>query len=201
MTNFSIPSIPGEFIWLGEPQAWNLDPIKGLSIRAGEQEDWFADPAGGEVKKNAPVALVTPPDENFILSAKVSVDFGAMFDAGVLHIHYNQDHWAKLCFEYSPQGVSMVVSVVTRGVSDDCNSVEIGKSEIYLRVARTPKTIAFHYSHDGHTWHFVRYFTLGEWDAVRVGFSAQSPTGKGCSVLFSELSYRAGSLADNRNGE
>lgn len=201
MTTFTIPSIPGEFEWHVQPLEWSFETARGLSITAGKQTDWFADPAGSEVKKNAPVAMISPADENFLLSAKVSVRFASMFDAGVLHIHCNEDHWAKLCFEYSPQGVPMVVSVVTRGVSDDCNSVEVEKSEIYLRIARTPKTIAFHYSHDGQIWHFVRYFNLGDCGAVRVGFSTQAPTGNGCTAVFSEISYRAGTLTDNRNGE
>ncbi len=47
--------------------------------------------------------------------------------------------WAKLCFEYSPQGQPMVVSVVTRGVSDDCNSVDIAGNSVYLRVYRHGK--------------------------------------------------------------
>ena len=47
----------------------------------------------------------------------------------------------------------------------------------------------------------VRYFTLGTMDRLRVGFSAQSPTGKKCTAVFSEICYREGVLADNRNGE
>lgn len=201
MTNFSIPAIPGEFNWHIHPREWNFDSARGLSIVAGELTDWFADPAGRDAKDNAPCALMTPPDANFLLSAKVSVAFVSAFDAGVLQIRCKEDLWAKLCFEYSPQGHPMVVSVVTRGVSDDCNSVEIAQSEIYLRVARTPKTIAFHYSQDGRFWQFVRFFSLGECENVRVGFSAQSPTGKQCSAVFSEMNYRAGSLNDNRSGE
>jgi regulation of enolase protein 1 (concanavalin A-like superfamily) len=95
----------------------------------------------------------------------------------------------------------MVVSVVNRDVSDDCNSVVIAGSEVYLRVARTPRTLAFHYSTDGQFWHFVRYFSLGLTDVVRAGFSAQSPTGATCRAVFAEIAYRAGALADNRSGE
>ena len=144
---------------------------------------------------------MTPPDASFLLSAKVAVAFGATYDAGALQIRANSELGAKLCFEYSPQGRPMIVSVVTRGVSDDCNSVEIEGTEIYLRVARAPRTVAFHYSHDGRIWHLVRYFSLGQVDTLSVGFSAQSPTGVRCAVTFSDISYRAGSLNDNRSGE
>jgi hypothetical protein len=95
----------------------------------------------------------------------------------------------------------MIVSVVTRGVSDDCNSAAIAGQEVYLRVACTAQTLAFHYSSDGRFWHFVRYFTLGDMTDLRLGFSSQSPTGDGCTSVFSEISYRAGALKDNRSGE
>jgi hypothetical protein len=95
----------------------------------------------------------------------------------------------------------MVVSVVTRGASDDCNHVVIDGREVYLRIAVTPRTVAFHYSLDGARWHFVRYFTLGEVDRPRVGFSSQSPRGQRCVAVFSEIRYREGELSDNRSGE
>jgi regulation of enolase protein 1 (concanavalin A-like superfamily) len=117
---------------------WSYEPERGLSILAGAHTDWFTDPKGGAIQDNAPCALFTAPDENFLLSARVSVAFAATFDAGVIQVRVANDLWAKLCFEYSPQGHPMIVSVVTRGMSDDCNSVELDCSEIYLRVARIP---------------------------------------------------------------
>jgi regulation of enolase protein 1 (concanavalin A-like superfamily) len=201
MTTFTLPTIPGEFQWHIPPVEWSFEPTRGLSILAGAQTDWFIDPAGNYDKDNAPCALVTLSDDNFLLSAKVSVAFASNFDAGVFQIRAAENLWAKFCFEYSPQHHPMIVSVVTRGVSDDCNSVVIDGSEIYLRVARTPQTLAFHYSHDGRIWQFVRYFTLGQLGSLQVGFSAQSPSGAKCAVVFSEISYRKGSLKDNRSGE
>jgi hypothetical protein len=47
----------------------------------------------------------------------------------------------------------------------------------------------------------VRYFTIGDLRDVRIGFSAQAPTGDGCRVEFSEVDYRAGKLSDIRSGE
>ena len=201
MTSFSLPNLPAELRWHIPPLDWSLSPDGALSIQAGPKTDLFNDPAGTIVIDNAPCALMTPPDPNFILSAKVSVGFGATYDAGALQIRVSDSLWGKLCFEYSPQGQPMVVSVVNRGVSDDCNSVVIAGSEVYLRVARTPRTLAFHYSTDGRLWHFVRYFSLGLTDGVRAGFSAQSPTGAQCRAVFTEITYRPGMLADNRNGE
>ena len=95
----------------------------------------------------------------------------------------------------------MVVSVVTRGVSDDCNSVTIEDRSVYLRLYRQDRVLAFHYSQDGRYWHFVRHFSLGDLERVGVGFSAQSPLGEGCEVIFSEIRYTLSPLSDLRNGE
>ena len=57
----------------------------------------------------------------------------ATYDAGVLTLRRRDDLWAKLCFERSPQGEPMVVSVVTRGVSDDCNSFVVDGRSVWLR--------------------------------------------------------------------
>lgn len=186
-TPFMLLGLPSLLQWHGTPSDWRLTPDGGLSIVAGAQTDCFIEPAGAYAKDNAPCALWTPPDPNFLLSAKVTVGFSAAFDAGTIQLRATPTLWARVCFEYLPQGQPMVVSVVTRGVSDDCNSVVIDDNELYLRVARTPRTIAFHYSRDGHYWHFVRYFSLGAVENVRVGFSAQAPTGDTCTADFSEI--------------
>lgn len=201
MTSFTHAAIPVELNWLYLPAEWKKDTEDRLIITAGERTNWFADPAGTTQDDSAPAALFAPPDKEFILSARVKVDFASAFDAGVLQIRAGERLWAKLCFECSPQLQPMVVSVVTRGSSDDCNSVEINGQVVFLRIAVTPNTMAFHYSLDGRWWHFVRYFTLGAVDQLRVGFSTQAPTGKKCTAEFSDIHYRSGVIQDLRGGE
>jgi regulation of enolase protein 1 (concanavalin A-like superfamily) len=92
------------------------------------------------------------------------------------------------------------VSVVTRGVSDDCNSMVVDGREVRLRVARVGPAVAFHASVDGERWNFVRFFALDGPDNLAVGFLAQSPTGEGCTVSFTEIAYEAARLADLRSG-
>jgi regulation of enolase protein 1 (concanavalin A-like superfamily) len=201
MTPFTLPSIPGELHWKNHPVDWRVEPENRFTIVAGAHTNWFIDPGGAYTQDSAPSALLAPPDARFLLSAKVAVEFAATFDAGVLQVRERDDWWAKLCFEYSPQGQPMIVSVVTRGLSDDCNSEAIAGNEVYLRIAKTPGVLAFHFSRDGCSWRLVRYFTLGELGNLRVGFSSQSPRGLGCKTVFSEISYRPGSLKDYRSGE
>jgi len=202
MPTFTLPTVPGELQWKNDPLEWKVEADNRLIITAGPKTDWFMDPSGDHPQNdNAPSALFIPPDENFLLSAKVKVDFASAFDAGVLQARERGDLWAKLCFEYSPQGKPMVVSVVTRGLSDDCNSTPIDGNEVYLRLARNAETLAFHYSLDGRYWNFVRHFTLGKLSNLRAGLSSQSPTGEKCQATFSEIRYQPGALKDLRNGE
>jgi uncharacterized protein len=201
MTTFTLPTLPGELHWQNQPLNWKNEPADTLTITAGESTDWFIDPNGNFTKGNAPSALFTPPDENFILSAKITVDFKSTYDAGVLRLHESDTVWGKACFEYSPQGKPMIVSVVTRDFSDDCNSVVIEGNTTYLRVARNGQTFAIHYSVDGNFWSLVRYFTLGTLENLQIGFSSQAPTGQQCTAVFSEMHYRAGVLSDIRSGE
>lgn len=200
MKPFTLKPIPTELSWKNQPASFATPTGASLDITAGPVSDWFHNPGSCAVTNNAPVALFTPSGGNFTLSAKVTVEFKYTYDAGVLFLYVNDDTWAKLCFEYSPQNEAMVVSVVTRGRSDDCNSAVIGSHTVYLRAYRQGDSVAFHYSTDGLSWRFVRYFTIGSLAEFRLGFAAQSPTGQGCQVHFSEIDYRLTSLSDLRNG-
>src|SRR3972149_5264124 len=154
MNSFTLASIPGELTWKNTPVSFETKTGDRLDITTGVVSDWFHNPGDSSVNNNAPVALFTPSSDNFLLSAKVSVEFKYTYDAGVLFLYVNDNTWAKLCFEYSPQNEAMVVSVVTRGRSDDCNSTVIGSHTVYLRVFRQGNAVAFHYSTDGQSWHF-----------------------------------------------
>ena len=200
VTAFRLAHVPGAFEWRNHPLAWQVGPDHSLTITAGRDTDWFIDPAGHDAKDSAPSALFVPPDRHFLWSAHVRVAFASAFDAGVLPVYVRDDLWAKLCFELSPQRQPMIVSVVTRGTSDDCNSAPIEGPAVYLRIARQAHAFAFHYSHDGEWWHLVRYFSLGPVETVRMGVSAQSPTGQHCTVNFSEIRYLQGTLQDMRSG-
>ena len=147
--SFILAAIPWPLQWQIEPLTWQItseSESESLIVTAGQQTDRFVDPAGGYANDSAPCALFMPEDENFVFSTKVEVEFASAFDAGVLQIREQADLWAKLCFEYSPNQQPMVVSVVTRGVSDDCNSAILSGNAVYLRIARNTGVYSFHYS-------------------------------------------------------
>ncbi len=187
--------------WLTQPESWSVPDATSLLVAAGPRTDWFADPQLSRPPTlNAP-ALVGDSTSDFLLSARVTVDFGATFDAGVLALYASDRVWAKLCFEYSPQREPMVVSVVTRDVSDDCNSFVVEGASVWLRIARVGPAFAFHASTDGRSWSFIRHFALETGREPSVGFAAQSPTGEGCAVTFDRIAYETARLGDLRSGE
>jgi len=195
----TIAPLPIPLGWLVPAQDWQVGE-RSLELSAGPASDLFADPAGGEPLANAP-ALVGAAPGDFLLSARVRAELASTFDAGVLLLRRDERNWAKLCFELSPQGEPTVVSVVTRGVSDDCNSFAAEGDEVRLRIARLGDCFAFHASTDAIFWRLVRYFALEGEGEVSIGFLAQSPTGEGCRVRFDEIDYAERRLGDLRSGE
>lgn len=169
--------------------------------------DLYVNPGGAasgdaESMLNAATLLGVPPAGDFQFRARVTVGFASQYDAGVLLLWADDRHWAKFCFEYSPAAEPMVVSVVTRDVSDDANAFVVADPTVWLRVSRIDDVCAFHASTDASTWHLVRVFTLlGTATADhRIGFEVQSPTGDGCTVTFDEIRFTPTRLADLRDG-
>ena len=201
MNSASLQTIPTQLHWMNAPLDWQSNAVDALSMTARAKTDLFVDPQNGQAVDNAPRLLFESADRYFLFSAEVSVAFRTAFDAGVLLLYTDTRRWAKLCFEYAPDHRPMIVSVVTETVSDDCNSEPIAGEAIYLRIARLDRAFAFHFSEDGHYWHLARLFRLESQDALRVGFSAQSPTGTACSARFTDIRYEKRRLAELRNGE
>ena len=180
----------------------DLHPGGRLEVRAAAGTDWTNDALGGPAQHAAALLGFEAPGR-FALSARAGVASAprTTFDAAALAIWGDRDHWAKICFEYSPHGEAMVVSVVTNVWSDDCNSTVVVDAHVHLRVSRvSDRAWAFHSSPDGQHWDFVRLFRL-EWDGpVQVGFLAQAPQGDTCVATFDAIAFSADPPADLRDG-
>ncbi|WP_084316124.1 DUF1349 domain-containing protein [Actinospica robiniae] len=202
VTGIIHPALPFGFHEHGDlPVTHALDADGALTLTGAARSDMFIDPNGDGPDYAVGLLLGEPPAGDFTLSARVTVPFASTFDAGVLVVHAGRDRFAKLCFEYSPQNQPTVVSVVTREFSDDANAFPVEGSTVSLRVARVGRTWAFHASTDEKHWSMVRYFALGEsTEPARVGLLAQSPTGDGISVTFTQITFTPGTLADLRDG-
>jgi uncharacterized protein len=200
-----LPNLPFPLEPAGNPPTGCRIRHGALTLTAAAGTDLFIDPALSAQAGPLPDAgrlVGLPPAGDFTLAARVSVEFAGVYDAGVLLVHAGERQWAKLCFEYSPQQQPTLVTVVTRGTSDDCNSWEVEDSTVWLRVTRSGAAWAFHASADGAWWRLLRYFALSGDPAelVRVGFLAQSPTGPGCAATFDQISFRPGAPQNLRDG-
>jgi regulation of enolase protein 1 (concanavalin A-like superfamily) len=192
--------LPFGLRWEVEPASWRYDGSAAAAVAAGSTDN-FVDPAGTVTVLTGARALADAPDRPWQLAAKVTVDFRATYDAGVLLLWSDDQHFAKLCFERSPQGKPMVVSVITRDVSDDANAWVVDGDTAWLRISKVAEeTYAFHSSRDGRRWDLVRYFALSGSEPMRYGISVQSPTGDGCAVTFEELALTETLVENLRDG-
>jgi uncharacterized protein len=195
----TLNQIPQPLQWKNAPVSFRVED-NVLTVAAGKGTDWFISPTDRKATASAPILLFQPAEE-FVLSAKLRVEFGKQWDAGTLMVFAGDDTWAKLAFEISIYGEPTIVSVVTRGISDDCNSTVITGSTVYLQIAKVGKALGFYYSTSGRSWRLVRTFTLGDTPPLLAGFSVQSPIGEGASTAFSEIQYSPKPVKDMFKGE
>jgi uncharacterized protein len=195
----AIASLPVQMDWQPAPVSFEAGE-RSLQAEARGRTDLFVDPGSGVEHLNAP-RLLGPVAGDFTLAARVGVDLQSTFDAGALLLLAHERLWAKLCLELSPEGKPTVVSVVTREVSDDCNSFATERNDVWLRIARLGTAFAFHASTDGTRWELVRHFALAADSELQVGFLVQSPLGGGCTVRFDEIAFTQVRLEDIRSGD
>jgi len=184
----TLSGLPNKLSWKNAPATWHVEGGRELQISAGKKTDWFVDPFDGKVDNSAPILLFAP-GVDYVLNSKVRVAFHSKWDAGAFMIWADDHHWAKLSFELSPDNQPTMVTVVTRGLSDDCNSFPITGNEVFLQVAKSGSTYVFYSSLDGHDWRILRTFSLDTTLKQMVGFEAQSPAGAGADATFSEIHY------------
>lgn len=204
MASISV-GLPFELESVG-PQSARRPVVKDgvVHLYAGAGADLFVDPAPNP-DATLPDAerFVTQQSGDFTLSAFVEADTAEQYDSGVLLVWVSETVWAKICVEQDPQGRQRLVSVVTRGVSDDANGPILERAAAYLRVTRKGEVFGLHGSQDGKHWDLLRYFGLGVANAepVFVGLLAQSPAGPGCEARFSQIKFTTQTTADLRSAE
>jgi regulation of enolase protein 1 (concanavalin A-like superfamily) len=194
-----ITSIPHKLFWENEPNKFLLQD-NNLTIEAGEKTDMFRDPNVTYNTDNAP-KLLFKADEDFVLSASIEHSFINKWDGGAIVIKSDSLHWVKFCFEKDYTGARRVVSVVTNNISDDCNSVEINSNKVFYKVAKAGNVITLYYSVNGLKWFLIRHFQFDTKSSFVAGFLAQSPTGKKCTVKFSNIRYVKKKIKDPYIGD
>jgi uncharacterized protein len=194
-----IEAIPHTLKWENEPKEFIFDK-NGVTITAGEKTDMFRDPNVTYNTDNAPKLLFNA-DSNFVLTASIEHSFANKWDGGAIVIKQDSLNWIKFCFERDYTGKKRVVSVVTKNISDDCNSVEIKGNKIFYKVAKAGNVVTLYYSLNGTKWLLVRHFQFETTKQLNVGFLAQSPVGQSCKVRFQNITYSAKKIKDPYLGE
>jgi uncharacterized protein len=196
----SISAIPFNLYWENTPLFFETGQ-NHLSVTAGAKTDMFRDPNVTYNTDNAPKLLFTP-DSNFVLTVAIEHAFDTKWDGGAIVLIADSLNWVKFCFEKDYLGKHRVVSVVTKGISDDCNSVAVNANKVYYKAAKAGNVITLYYSLTGKSdWVLVRHFQLDTPRGFKVGFLAQSPEGKKCKVRFSAIRYTAKKIKDPYAGE
>ncbi len=172
-----------------------------VHLHAGPGADLFKDPdAGPQATFPDAERFVASIAGDFAFSAFVEADMVEKFDSGVLLIWVDLNNWAKICVEQDTQQRQRLVSVVTRGQSDDANGPFLTKPQAHLRIMRKGEVFGLQASQDGKRWDMLRYFGLGTTPGqpVSIGVLAQSPAGPGCDARFSDIKFSSQPPADFR---
>jgi len=172
----------------------------GMVMVAGEKTDMFRDPSVTYNTDNAP-KLLFHPDNDFVLTTSIEHSFASKWDGGAIVLKQDSLNWIKFCFEKDYTGAKRVVSVVTKNISDDCNSVEIRTNKVFYKMAKADNVITLYYSLEGKKWFLIRHLQFDTDKEFTLGFLAQSPMGKRCEVKFSSISYQAKKIKDPYLGE
>ncbi|HEV2355460.1 MAG TPA: DUF1349 domain-containing protein [Puia sp.] len=193
------PLLPGSLVWENTPLRYEL-AADHILIESGGKTDMFRDPNVTYNTDNAPKLLFVP-DSNFVLTASVHHNFTSKWDGGAIVLKADSLNWIKFCFEKDYTGQRRVVTVVTKGISDDCNSAAVNANTVYYKIAKAGNVITLYYSLDGRGWFLVRHLTFDSMAPLKLGFLAQSPTGEHCTVLFSHIHYSPRKIRDPYLGE
>jgi len=194
-----IETIPYALKWENEPKKYSV--VKNaITIIADEKTDMFRDPNVTYNTDNAP-KLLFMADSDFVITASIEHNFSNKWDGGAIVLKEDSLNWVKFCFERDYTGARRVVSVVTKGISDDCNSVEIKSNKVYYKVAKMENVITLYYSLNGANWFLVRHFQFDVTKTLYVGFLAQSPVGENCTVKFQDITYSKKKIKDPYLGE
>lgn len=197
---------PLKFLKIPYPLTWETKPLSysasanSIIIEAGEKTDMFRDPNVTYNTDNAPKLLFTP-DDNFMLTARIEHKFASKWDGGAIVLKADDLNWIKFCFEKDYTGQHRVVSVVTNNISDDCNSAAISGDKVYYKICKADNVITLYYSIDSKKWFLVRHLQFNAKGPLKLGFMAQSPTGKSNKVTFSEITYSSRKIKDPYVGE
>lgn len=194
-----ILGIPKETHWVNPPAAFAVSG-HGIEIVASERTDKYI-AADGSYTADSANRLLFEADPDFVLSAEISHPFANKWDGGGLVLEGDSENWIKLCFEKDYTGAKRVVTVVTRGMSDDSNSMQFDSRQAHFQIAKIGDVVFLYASETGKGWYLVRAMSFKFDGKLQVGFLAQTPEGESNKVSFAHIKYRPTAMKDYWKGE
>ena len=194
------PEELGAFQWMHPPTSFSLENGT-LQVVAEKETDFFNNPEDGTITSTAPL-LYREMSGDFVVKALVQPDFSSMWNAVALMVHLGDKHWIKFAFENSDATGPSIVTVVTKGVSDDANGVILdGKDQIWLKLIRKGNIFSMLWSIDGKAYKMARLTAMPAADSVKIGIEAQCPVGESATHEVMYFGVEKKTVADLRKGE
>jgi hypothetical protein len=199
----------------GEPIAWTfteslngaqaqmtLDANGAIQLGAGPETDFFIEPGSPPYEKaNAPLLLRQVDNTRpFTFTVKTTPVHQVKYDAGMAFLYVSDKEWLKFAFEADERMNRRIVTVKTKGFSDDNNHDVVNSPFVFLKISSDTKVIGFYYSTSGQEWQLVRVFKNEYPPLLKLGIGAQSPAGQGNRAVFESLDFTETSVKDFRMG-
>ena len=186
--------------WINEPAEYSINNGK-LVVTTTKGTDFFINPEDMSNTATAPL-LFHEIKGDFVAIACVSPDLTSVWNAAGLLLIINDENWIKFVFESSDATGPSIVTVSTRGISDDANGVRLpDSSKIWLKLSRKGNNYAMHWSEDGKDYKMARLSAMSPSDPVKIGLEAQCPVGENAKHTFHYFSIESKTVADLRKGE
>ncbi|HRF38423.1 MAG TPA: DUF1349 domain-containing protein [Saprospiraceae bacterium] len=186
--------------WLSQPRSATVK--EGiLAVTVDKSTDFFNNPEDGAISTTAPL-LYEKIEGDFVVKALVRPDFEEVWNAVSLMVYMDSLHWIKFAFENSDATGPSVVTVVTKGVSDDANgAIMSGQKEVWLKLIRKNNNYSMLWSLDDKEYKMARLTSMPAADAVKVGIEAQCPVGESATHEILYYHSERKTVQDLRKGE
>ncbi len=188
--------------WMNEPQSFQVENGT-LAIFAAKETDYFNNPEDSSVVGTAPY-LYQEVEGDFVAKTLVEPDFSSQWNAVAMIVYIDSLNWIKFAFENSDATGASIVTVVTKGTSDDANGVILdGESSVWLAIARKGNIYSMHWSVDGKDFKMARLTSMTDQQVVSIGVEAQCPVGPSAThrIHYFDIEKRTVDNLRNISGE
>ena len=133
---------------------------------------------------------------------KIDADWMLLINQSMVNVFCNKHLPTTVGSVALSSALRSIVSVVTRGISDDANGVILkNHDQVWLKLIRKGNTYSMHWSIDGKDYKMARISNMPVADSVKIGIEVQCPVGESAvhEINFFDIEQRT--VQDLRKGE